>query len=197
MKDLDKYKDIYVCTCSGKKVYFLDLHQDMICIEDIAHSLSRICRFNGHSSKFYSIAEHSLMTALMVEDRLKIYALLHDAGEAYLSDVSRPLKLIINHCGDDIYNKIEKDILHVINAKFGFSSLSEEDKYKIKLADNTALYVESHYFFSPEMLTGWMYGDMLNPIPSFLKIEDQVKDMDRVKFEFLTRYYEYSKIRKA
>jgi hypothetical protein len=165
----------------------------MICIEDVAHALSHICRFNGHCSKFYSVAEHSLMAAEMVPDRLKIYALLHDAGEAYLSDMSRPLKLILNHCSENMYNKIEKDILHVINEKFGFHSLAEEDKMAIKLADNSSLYIESHFFFPPDQIASWNYGPMLDPIPEF-KMNKKVRSMDKVKEEFLVKYKQYSEM---
>lgn len=68
---------------------------DMIHIEDIARSLSHICRFGGHVNRFYSVAEHSLLVTALAPKELKPYALLHDAAEAYLGDVIKPLKNLI------------------------------------------------------------------------------------------------------
>jgi len=71
-------------------------HPDQICIEDIAHSLSMICRFNGHTKEFYSVAEHCFWVAAMIdENELCLEALLHDASEAYLCDISRPIKPLL------------------------------------------------------------------------------------------------------
>lgn len=86
----------WIQTFTGKAVYPMDLQASDIAIEDIAHSLSMQCRFNGHCLKFYSVAEHSVMMARhflangMAEYALP--ALLHDATEAYLTDVPRPVK---------------------------------------------------------------------------------------------------------
>ena len=192
--DRSKYESIWMCTHTGKKFYFSHIHPDMICLEDIAHALSRICRFNGHIKNFYSIGEHSLLTSRMVEDRLKVDALLHDAGEAYMSDMSRPLKMIMNDTSGNMYKQIEMDILHCINKKFDFPELSEDDKMKIKLADNTALYIESHSSFDSAMLVEWNYGKMLNPIPKF-KIPSRQRNMNEVKKKFIEKFNQYQTMR--
>lgn len=84
---------IWIQTYTGKRVNPLALKPDDICIEDIAHALSLLCRFNGHCRQFYSVAEHSIRVAQVVGSRyFRLAALLHDAAEAYLSDVPRPLK---------------------------------------------------------------------------------------------------------
>jgi 5'-deoxynucleotidase YfbR-like HD superfamily hydrolase len=61
-------------------------------IVDIAHALSMICRFTGHTEEHYSVAQHSLIMSEMLPQNLKLQGLLHDAHEAYVGDVSAPLK---------------------------------------------------------------------------------------------------------
>mgnify|MGYP001281995576 CR=1 FL=1 len=89
--------DSTITTWSGRKFNFLNPEPTSIVIEDIAHALSLQCRFNGHSTEFYSVAEHSVGVCRLVEslgeDRNTVMtALLHDAAEAYLGDVVSPLK---------------------------------------------------------------------------------------------------------
>jgi hypothetical protein len=63
-----------------------------ISVEDIAHSLARQCRFNGHCDGFYSVAEHCLEVSRQVPEKFALWGLLHDAAEPYLSDQVRPVK---------------------------------------------------------------------------------------------------------
>jgi hypothetical protein len=77
---------------SGRIYYPLDPRPEDVFIEDIAHSLSMQCRYGGHSRVFYSVAEHSYHLSFLVPEEHALVALLHDATEAYVSDVPRPLK---------------------------------------------------------------------------------------------------------
>lgn len=83
-------------TYTGRAVHPMDLRPEDICIEDIAHALSMQCRYNGHSLRFYSVAEHSVLIARHLRERhndvVALEGLLHDATEAYLADVPRPVK---------------------------------------------------------------------------------------------------------
>lgn len=88
-------------TYTGRIVYPLDLRYDEVDIRDIAHALSNSCRYAGHTSHFYSVAEHSVYVSQMAEkaarsSKAKLEAakagLLHDASEAYLVDLPRPVK---------------------------------------------------------------------------------------------------------
>lgn len=83
-------------TYTGRAVYPMDLRPEDICIEDIAHALSMLCRYNGHGLRFYSVAEHSVLIARHLRpkhgDACALHGLLHDATEAYLADVPRPVK---------------------------------------------------------------------------------------------------------
>jgi hypothetical protein len=80
-------------TFTGRLVDPLDLKREDICLKDIAHALALKCRFGGHCQTFYSVAQHSCLAAIHERDmNQKALCLLHDAAEAYLFDIPRPLK---------------------------------------------------------------------------------------------------------
>ena len=115
----------YIGTYTNKKFYFLEPEPDQICIEDIAQALSMNCRFSGHVSKFYSVAEHCCIIGDLVEAADKsssevLAALLHDASEAYICDIPRPIKpYLANYF--DMELKIEK----VIQQKYNITAKTE------------------------------------------------------------------------
>ena len=91
---------------------------------DLAHSLSMQCRFNGHCTKFYSVAEHSVRVALRVRecvdsDRVELAALLHDAHEAYIGDVAQPLKQLLHLRRDKSLVYLARGLDHAIAVRFG------------------------------------------------------------------------------
>ena len=90
----------FVHTWTGGLFYLTNPRPEEVFIEDIAHSLSLQCRFNGHIEEHYSVAEHSIMVSNIVEEETKdaqlaLTALLHDSAEAYLGDVVSPLKKLL------------------------------------------------------------------------------------------------------
>lgn len=82
----------WILTNSGQRFDLLEPRASMVHPQDIAHSLAMQCRFNGHCGTFYSVAQHSLIVASLVPTEHKLQALLHDATEAYIGDIVRPLK---------------------------------------------------------------------------------------------------------
>jgi 5'-deoxynucleotidase YfbR-like HD superfamily hydrolase len=88
---------------------------EMIKIEDIAHALSNQCRFGGHLPKYYSVAEHSLVCYNLATQPNKKAALLHDASEAYMLDIPRPIKQALAD-----YKEIEHKLMLLIAEKFCF-----------------------------------------------------------------------------
>ena len=105
------------CIRTNSGIYFnvFEPTLEMICIEDIAHSLSNQCRFGGHLPEFYSVAQHCVMCCSLVSPQYKLQALLHDASEAYLLDIPSPIKNRL-----DKYKVIEHHLMILISQKFGF-----------------------------------------------------------------------------
>jgi len=137
--------DPYIETVSGTKFYFLDPSWDSIKIGDIAHALGNICRYMGHSSRFYSVAEHSVAVSHITGT---LEGLLHDASEAYLTDVASPVKPHLQN-----YKKLESTIMGAIAKRFGITwPLSEETHY----ADLQMLSTES-FFLIPSRGEGWRW----------------------------------------
>lgn len=137
---------MWMQTYTGKRFDPLNPDPTLIDIEDIAHALSNICRFGGHSSRFYSVAEHSVLVGealwnLHHDADLALAGLLHDAAEAYLGDVPRPLKYRPEF---EAYRQAEYKLeLHVIDRfdlKRGFGDP------EIKRVDNAILADEAREF---------------------------------------------------
>lgn len=123
---------------SGKQIDLLCPTPNMIRLEDIAHALSNICRFGGHSRTFYSVAQHSVLVAELAPFRLRKEALLHDATEAYVGDVIKPLKVLLG----DVFENIENSFLKAIIKKF---DLDDKKLLKVKQCDKEALELEHEY----------------------------------------------------
>lgn len=120
--------DGFIQTYTGIRVTIPVPKVEEISIVDIAHALSNLCRFTGHSKKFYSVGEHCVRVSRIVEPENKLAALLHDASEAYLNDIARPMKQFFPE-----YLKLEGKVSKVINKAFGITGQSHEE---IKRADN-------------------------------------------------------------
>jgi len=105
----------WIQTYSGKKFDVVKPHVDAICIIDIAHALSNICRFTGHCKEFYSVAQHSLIVSSVFPtgSNEAMWGLMHDSPEAYIQDVARPVKQYLQ-----TYVQMENRIVKVIAEKF-------------------------------------------------------------------------------
>lgn len=134
MRDASK---AWIITHSGKKFYHLKPTEQMIDIDDIAHSLSMICRWTGHTKFHYSVAQHSIYASRIVEPGLALSALLHDASEAYLGDMNRPLKHFT--AAGPAYLEIEAVVEKTIFRKFGLPYPLPKE---VKEADIQMLYAE-------------------------------------------------------
>jgi hypothetical protein len=87
--------DTRIMLASGALFDILDPEGSDFTLQDIAHGLGRVCRFAGQSSRFYSVAEHCVHVSRLVPLAHARAALLHDASEAFIGDVTRPLKALL------------------------------------------------------------------------------------------------------
>lgn len=130
----------WILTHSGTHFWPLDPRPEEILIDDIAHSLSNQCRFTGHVRSFYSVAEHSLHVSwLCDEDKVEaMWGLLHDASEAYLVDLPRPLK---HHSEFGApYRTVEAGLMRCIAERF---SLPPDEPESVSKADKVMLGIEA------------------------------------------------------
>ena len=145
-------------TYSGIHVTPLNPQPETICLGDIAHALSQQCRFAGHCRKFYSVAEHCVHVSHLVPMDFRRHALLHDAGEAYLMDIPRPLKTNLGFMINEhfiSYKEMEERLMEVIAAHFGmrWDGMPPE----VRVVDDRMLVTE-YLAFVNENKPGWTAG---------------------------------------
>lgn len=151
-------------------------------INDIAHGLSMQCRFGGHCREFYSVAEHSVHVAglvkLFASSTVEVLsALLHDAAEAYIVDIPRPLKMQPEFDG---YHRVEARIHAVICERFGLPPIIS---HATKVADEVALESEARLLMQPDLI-GWR-------VPREPAIELQLLGPREARAAFLAAFEEY------
>lgn len=173
---------LYSQTYTGKKFYYFDAKLDQIDIIDIAHALANQCRFNGHCHPFYSVAEHCYHASYLVPPEDALEALLHDASEAYIGDIPKPLKMGIS----DIIHPIEDGILDLVFEKFELGKttpLSDSVKavdFEMLYWEKQALMVDSH--------TWGCFEDV--SFPENQKLDLPCWSPETAKVKFLERFEE-------
>jgi len=172
----------HIVTFLGEEFTPLDPDIKQLHIEDIAHSLSLLCRANGHIDHFFSIAQHSINCANEAKargfsTRIQLACLIHDASEAYISDVTRPVKYYLPE-----YKVIEKRLQDIIYTRFLGDVLSDEEVSAIDQIDNDMLVCEFYI-----LMKGKRHYDSVPELsgePSF-----DLKDFTEVESTFLKVYY--------
>lgn len=142
-------------TFTGQKFYPLDPNPTEVDPIDIAHGLSLLCRYNGHVDRFYSVAEHCVLMSRTVTPKHALWALLHDATEAYVGDMIRPLK---HHM--PAYRDVEDRVMAAIAARFGLAGAMPAE---VKDADSRILLTERAALMSATR-HAWVIDD-LTPLP--------------------------------
>jgi uncharacterized protein len=126
----------WIQTHSRKKFFPLTPRPEDVCIEDIAHALSNLCRFTGHTREFYSVAQHSVLVSEVCPFEHALHGLLHDGSEAYISDLARPVKY------SDLmtpYRNAEKHLQRIVYEAF---YLDPEEPASVKRADDRLVVTE-------------------------------------------------------
>ncbi len=166
----------FIITYTKTRFSPLSAKEEDINIHDIAHALSLMCRANGHIKHFYSVAQHSINCAIEasargLSERIQLACLLHDASEAYLSDVTRPIKRNLPQ-----YLVFEEALQSKIFIRFQLNDLTEEEQGHVKNIDDTLLYYE---FLE-------LMGEMIFPEEPRLTSS---LSFDRVDFEHVERQF--------
>ena len=154
-----------------RKIHFTPLspQREDILIEDIAHALSLMSRANGHFPAFHSVAQHCIecceeALARGFGERVALACLLHDASEAYLADITRPVKKHLPQ-----YRSIENGLLEAIYKKY-LNGLTDEEQRLVKEMDDTLLYYEFYHFMGEEL----MEKPFITKIPEFPELPFRV-----------------------
>lgn len=171
-----KASHLTVTTYTGKHFNPVEPDVEKIDIRDIAHALSMTCRGNGHVKTYFSVGQHCINCAREAEERgypasVILACLLHDAGEAYMSDVPRPLKPFMPQ-----YVEAEERLLQTIYRKYLGETLKREEEKMVKEIDDDLLYYDMKELF----------GEILNREAPELKIN---LDYTVVPFEQVERTY--------
>jgi hypothetical protein len=143
-------------TWTGVRFYPLDPQPEDIDLGDIAHALSLLCRYGGHVDRFYSVAEHCILMSQAVASENALAALLHDATEAYVCDVPRPLKRYLPH-----YQMIEASVWRAIAIRFG---ISETLPSEVDVADSSIILTERDALMV-KATPPWYQDGRFKPLP--------------------------------
>lgn len=169
-------KGDWIQTYTGKRFYPLDPRPEEIDPIDIARALANQARFSGHTIRHYSVIEHSLRVAYLVPRSEFAYALLHDAAEAYLVDIPRPMKRLPEF---QFYRQAEAALMTAIEKRF---ALEPGQPNEVSSADKAMLWHEYRALmmnYLPEwdkwMRFGAMYpdGKFIYSIPTHEKSLEQ------------------------
>ena len=126
-----------ITTFTGKRFYLLNPIVEDIDIADIAHATAMLTRWTGHTLYHYSVAQHSVYCSMIVAPEFAFEALMHDASEAYMNDMNRPLKHYTE--AGVAYRRQEAVVQGAIRKRFG---LLEVEPPEVKAADNQMLFAE-------------------------------------------------------
>ena len=135
----------FIYTSEGKKLYFENPDPVVMTIEAIAHALSQLCRWTGHTKQFYSIAEHSFRVSVECR-RFPLRALLHDAAEAFTNDVNKPLKVLLGAPFAEVEDRVEQAVWR----RFGFPEWTEDERAEVKRCDLALAATEARDLFPRE-----------------------------------------------
>ncbi len=173
----------FIETYTGRRFYPLDPNPDDVCIEDIAHALARITRFNGHiNAEWYSVAEHSVHVSRIVPPEYALAGLLHDASEAYIADVSKPVKHTDIMSG---YRSAEATIMLAVWVATGLyrdTSSPGHEHSAIREADNAMLALEARSLLP--------YDPWMDDLPAPADVTLGLWGPSEAERRFLERYEE-------
>lgn len=171
----------YITTYTGRHIAPLSPSREDLCILDIAHALSLMTRANGHMPEFYSVGQHCIACAQEAiarghSTRVALACLIHDASEAYISDITRPVKKRLTY-----YLEVEKRLQGMIYEHYLGSELQPEEFEQVDAIDNAMLYHEFLHYMNHE-LTPYKAEILTRPrfeVRPFGEVEEEFKQVFR------------------
>lgn len=174
-----------ITTFSKVEFDILNPNPEDIRIEDIAHALSLMTRANGHFPEFFSVAQHSIQCcnealARNYVPQVALACLLHDASEAYISDITRPVKKHMT-----MYLQIEEQLQNMIYEKFLGEIPQGEEADLVDNIDDACLYYEFKHFLENQIYpvepvlmseTSYEFQPMKDVEAEFLELFSKLKD---------------------
>lgn len=140
----------YIKCRTGRKFDYVNPTVEMVHVQDVAHAGANICRFNGHTRKFFSINQHMVEAAhlswqktadqaLEVRKLMALCCLLHDAHEPYIGDWPSPLKMVFG----EQFRAIERPVLHVVERAFNITQAMRTHREHVKQVDMELLWSDA------------------------------------------------------
>ncbi len=178
-------KESWFTLASGKPFYPFDPKPESVFIGNISRALSHICRYNGHCATFYSVAQHSVICSQKVASGFELAALLHDATEAYVGDLIRPIKVFMPD-----YTSMEDELYRrAIAPRFGLPTELPKEVHEV---DNQVLVTEARDLlpYGADLMKKWGIED--EPFDDVEVYNSKTPTMTPVEAEaaFLSRFYE-------
>lgn len=167
----------FISTYSGALFYVNECNVQDIPIADIANALALNCRFNGHITRHYSVAEHSVLVSKLVEPENALYGLLHDYAEAFISDIPRPFKgTITGHI------EFEREVMSNVCELYGLPLDVPED----------VAYIDTHICAVEATVLAKVVPDWVKHYNLSICLPHEVKGLDHIPARnlFMNRFNE-------
>ena len=175
-------------TVSGTPFELMQPRVIDVSFPEVAHALSNICRFAGHVKEFYSVAEHCCRVADILPPAVKVYGLLHDAHEAFIGDVTTPVKQCL---GKEAMKQFEGNVeAPLMQAIYDAANIPPPDQSiidAVKYADIVLLMTERRDLMSPTQRS-WGSYETIPPLVERIEPWNPVK----ARFEFIERLLKWT-----
>jgi hypothetical protein len=178
--------DEWMVIGNGRRFNFLDPKPVDIDIADIVRGLSKLCRYCGQCSGFYSVAQHSVLVAKCVPASFKLEALLHDSAEAYLGDIIQPVKRFLPE-----FRRMEQHVWKAIASAF---RLPEQMSPEVKEADRRMMVTEKRSLFPASTPVWQLEKQGVEPYPGLRIIG---LHHDAAREGFMLAFHSYARLHRA